>query len=720
MMRQVEEEVSFTINRQLDDSTQSLNLHVTSEDGDITQSPIQTQSQSLFAGLSHQVKTRTIDPQPDESTRSLNSASMQDEMDPSPIRSQSQSLFARPSTPVTRNSKTVDEDNITDRFNGILYHVIPDNGQITIIFSTNDLYRKFIVSIEKELNARPISDVRAMYTTHILGKYCVLTSDDSAASITATGPAHLLWRGTVFARLAIKLYQQYAGEMDNDISRSQIQYQTSTPAGPLVPESPTIAPAERQTPHSDAHQVMGNIASSVIIGQIAELQQTSKLLQQQLHNITTKIDTLLLKSQDVPRSPTIHELSAEPTLGDCYVTLSTTGDDPPVTPGTASYSEVLITEVQNENGKTKNNKPPSKGSKSKGNTGTSKSTNNKKPKNDNPMDKQQNPSTPNSDMIKQGRTLIIGDSILSGVNRKGLNTNVECQPIPGATIDMVIDKIHLFDLTKFDNTVVYVGGNDSSQHADPEFFEMKYDQLISHIKTKNPDCAIYLCTSCPRGDTDVTETNDMIQQLCDNDTVKCINTNAAFYDKDHQLRHHFYKLRDNIHLSRSGVKRVLGTINQHLGVVDNFQHCVFPISPSYTTGSSRPTYNIRESQEPSITEGVRSTPRPRHSHLSSYQNYDRRQHNVDQRTFDNRYQHNYEENRHSEQNHSENNRQHKNDNASSQYQDMEPPEHRTEARCLKCGLTNHSTVECRHANQVQCYKCKLYGHKDSSHLCWNR
>ena len=38
-------------------------------------------------------------------------------------------------------------------------------------------------------------------------------------------------------------------------------------------------------------------------------------------------------------------------------------------------------------------------------------------------------------------------------------------------------------------------------------------------------------------------------------------------------------------------------------------------------------------------------------------------------------------------------------------------------RCIKCGLTNHLTNECRHQNQVQCFNCKLYGHKDSSGLC---
>ena len=37
-------------------------------------------------------------------------------------------------------------------------------------------------------------------------------------------------------------------------------------------------------------------------------------------------------------------------------------------------------------------------------------------------------------------TLLIGDSILSGVNHRGLKSNIECQPISGATVDTLLDK----------------------------------------------------------------------------------------------------------------------------------------------------------------------------------------------------------------------------------------------------------------------------------------
>ena len=37
-------------------------------------------------------------------------------------------------------------------------------------------------------------------------------------------------------------------------------------------------------------------------------------------------------------------------------------------------------------------------------------------------------------------TLLIGDSILSGVNRRGLKSNIECLPISGATVDTLSKK----------------------------------------------------------------------------------------------------------------------------------------------------------------------------------------------------------------------------------------------------------------------------------------
>ena len=262
-------------------------------------------------------------------------------------------------------------------------------------------------------------------------------------------------------------------------------------------------------------------------------------------------------------------------------------------------------------------------------------------------------------------TLLIGDSILAGVNRKGLKHSVECQPIPGATLSKLVEKIKIYDLKCFENIIIYVAGNDASQKKDMEYIEEKYEQLINYIKSKNPTVTIYLCGVCPRGDASVIELNEVIKRLNDVHKTVFIDTSKNFYNKHKQLKAHFYKPRDNIHLSSSGTKGLLGSISQHIDIVDSFKYCAFGLT---TQGNGRAQYTHQPNHghvgpQPRRNEGMTHAFLPRNQNIR--------------------------------------------DNPISSHED----------RCFKCGLTNHKTFECHHKNQLQCYICKFYGHKDS--VCWN-
>lgn len=350
----------------------------------------------------------------------------------------------------------------------------------------------------------------------------------------------------------------------------------------------------------------------------------------------------------------------------------------------------------------------------------------------------------------ESRTLIIGDSILSGINRKGLLNGVECQPMPGATIAEISVKIQLYDMTKFSNVVVYVGGNDASRNSDDTHFEEQYQQLILHVKDKNRSCNIFLCTACPRGDTDVTRNNEVIERLCYANKSMCVNVNEAFYDKQNNLRDHFYRPRDNIHLSRSGIKRLLGTIDNHIPIVGNYANCVYPIrqqsyqhdpssgiqnSPSQqTTGRPNSSANRHNTHN---QNNQRWTQENQHSrefyHTPREQHYLPRPSSQNEQSVpaDTRYHSRHTaEKRPYEQGDTD---YHQRPSAEPHY-DPEPhrqweqDEHhhypletaKYQERCLKCGLKNHVTEDCRHQTQVKCYRCKMYGHKDSSGLCWSK
>ncbi|MEW8545036.1 MAG: GDSL-type esterase/lipase family protein [Candidatus Thiodiazotropha sp.] len=706
-MLKIDDEISMRIdsqtNNELPNDNQNQESIISEDNESITSvSILQTQSQSLFAGLSTPSRAcRDLvnsqienDNQNHESTLSEENESIRSV---SPVQIQSQSLFSGQSTPIAKPFRDISED----RFNGILYHVIPSDGQITIIFSSKDLYFKFISSIDKELHAQPISEVKSNYTTHIRGKWCTLTSDNNAASISATGPGHKLWREMIFSRLAIHLYQQYTRETDDVIN--QTLSQTSTPALekdiPVAPLPPTVSPV-KPTESTDIVQQMPLISS--ISRQVEELTKISRFLQEQLTSINSKIDMLLNSTPEPKSDKTNIQAVSVTSINDdsTYVTLDETKEDSKLAPGEATYSQVLSKSVDKpeqgvqqvtEKSVNRNGNHNSKNDKVKQGHSSNQSSDKNKSQQFMHSDTQNNRQ---SRVIS--RTLIIGDSIINGINRKGLTNNVECQSIPGANIDSIIDKLQIYDLKKFSNIIVYVGGNNASNETDPEYFEEKYEQLITSIKNTSSNSKLFLCTSCPRGDTDVTEVNEVIMRLCHTNELICIDTNAGFYDKHNRLRHHFFKPRDNIHLSRSGIKRLLGTINQHLCVVDNFEKCVYNINllPTSSTQSrvDQTSQRVREfrSREINHTQ-TRQRPVSINHNTNNFGQHD------SPAFIEARYG------------------RHNNDNHQLQHQ----IEKSQSERCMKCGLSNHTTFECKHQKQVRCFKCHCYGHKDSSGLCWD-
>ena len=102
------------------------------------------------------------------------------------------------------------------------------------------------------------------------------------------------------------------------------------------------------------------------------------------------------------------------------------------------------------------------------------------------------------------KTLIMGDSILGRINKKGLKNNVEVVHYPGAKIDTVCDKKKLFK-----HVVLYVGGNKATnsqvKNETYECYEERLNQLISYIKTENAECDIFICNMCPRSDKKMLE-----------------------------------------------------------------------------------------------------------------------------------------------------------------------------------------------------------------------
>ena len=217
---------------------------------------------------------------------------------------------------------------------------------------------------------------------------------------------------------------------------------------------------------------------SEISEQIKELQTISKHLQEQLTSVNTKVDILLQRALNMASTSTTNSLEEQPQ----YVTINATiEEEPQVLPGFSTYRDVVMRNPADDRAQeitpptrantndinltsysTGNHTPDA--SPTRNSTGshtletnivTQQNTNRKQNQNashrsSRPACQASQPRGQASNMQRSGsKIIIIGDSILTGVNRKGLSPNTECQPYSGANIDIVFEKVQMFDLSKF-------------------------------------------------------------------------------------------------------------------------------------------------------------------------------------------------------------------------------------------------------------------------------
>ena len=245
--------------------------------------------------------------------------------------------------------------------------------------------------------------------------------------------------------------------------------------------------------------------------------------------------------------------------------------------------------------------------------------------------------------------LLIGDSLISSINSKGLAPNVIKHGISGAKVDDVSTQIKVYDFSKISHVILYVGGNDASSGTDVEYFEEIFDQLIQYIQDANNQCRIIICNTCPRGDTCTTDINDIARSLTQHHDLSLIDLNKAFHDRHGNIIVGYYQ-KDCIHLSPSGVKRLLGTINQEVTVVGDFENCAY----SWHRGKRPQRQRRQQQQQP-----------------------------------------------HGGQNRITRDRQNENKDS----------EHDSVKLCYKCGENNHYTNRCKHKHQLKCFHCGYLGHK---------
>ena len=96
---------------------------------------------------------------------------------------------------------------------------------------------------------------------------------------------------------------------------------------------------------------------------------------------------------------------------------------------------------------------------------------------------------------QQNNVLFLGDSIIKGVNPKGLKSGIHRNSKSGGNIQTMIEEVRLYDLKAFSAVIIYAGGNNVASSETIEFIEEKYDELISLIKCGNSTTRVYLCSA---------------------------------------------------------------------------------------------------------------------------------------------------------------------------------------------------------------------------------
>ena len=516
------------------------------------------------------------------------------------------------------------KNTICNRLEGALITTNLDFFETTVDFHFPAIFNHFLVILHKEYIGQANTDKDIFkVTSHFHKKAVHLCVNETKRTVKISGTGHKLWYEEHFLkRIAINLYKALLCDpwSDKQDLSDGTPSATSTPTGSHtetrrqtlqvspVTQAPSIEP--NQPPgqqitaimdmiHSHSQQI-STLQSQLInlCNEVARLkeQQVSKSIPTYAEAVTSKDNSSTQREDDTTQDPQSHSSQME--------------DDATLDPQSHNYSVRVI------------NTPKGPGKQSR-------KTKDKKniPRKETPQANVEATKSENCD-----KTLIIGDSLIKGINEKGLGEGTHCVGVSGAKVDTITEKIRMFDLSQFSTVVISVGGNDVSNRTDPEYFQEKLDQLVSFIKQKNPSCEVILCSICARSDCDVTFFNDVIQSIALDLKVKTVSMENFFSGKDKtQISRYF--AADGIHLSLSGVRRFLDAIEKSckLKLVTNFSRC---------------TYYV-QSQRQSLTRFSRQT------HVQR------------------------------------------------------------QARCQKCGESNHTTFECRHRVHLRCYGCGSLGHKQS-------
>lgn len=181
------------------------------------------------------------------------------------------------------------EDDVQDRFDGIFYYnVISDENRFSILFSTKELYTKFVNNLQKGFHPKQQQKDMITLTTRVQRKKCIITLYETESTVTAKGPGCKLWRETTFSRLATRLCRNFEMETNQQIEEHKnsttfrVSSQSSTPTAIRNPHIDVLwSPVQSQQPSEHLLTKVSETQTD-IKGQISSLVEIILNLQEQV------------------------------------------------------------------------------------------------------------------------------------------------------------------------------------------------------------------------------------------------------------------------------------------------------------------------------------------------------------------------------------------------------------------------------------------------------
>ncbi|CAC5409432.1 unnamed protein product [Mytilus coruscus] len=166
---------------------------------------------------------------------------------------------------------------------------------------------------------------------------------------------------------------------------------------------------------------------------------------------------------------------------------------------------------------------------------------------------------------RKDKTLIIGSSIIKGIDASKIGKDVHIRTNRGATVPILTEKIRKSNIQHYTSIILVVGGNDASSRIQPEAFRENYEFMIKTLRSKNPSIDIAVSEICPRRNVNTDVYNTILHRISTELNFKIIKQTDAFVSRGGDLVSTYYH-RDGIHLTNQGTIQLLRNINRVVNI----------------------------------------------------------------------------------------------------------------------------------------------------------